>query len=635
MHRLVKAAACVAAVTAIAVVASTTAMGGKGEVKVLRASAQGTLKAPQAKVGGVTKTFPTISDSTIVAAKAAIGAQDDRLEASDAQAGTALGLPDLGQTQSTIGCNGRQSLTNVRVNQDCTFRRQAEEEITVNPADPQNLIAGQNDSRVGFNQCGIDFSTDGGRHWGDMLPPFRQRFNDPAGDLTTPANKVNSISGDHGTLHTYDAASDPAVAVDSAGRAFFSCVVFDVNSNASGVFVTGSPAGAQGSFYSNVPSTGKAFMVVEDNGVTAFHDKEFIAADAFAGSPNRDNVYVTWTVFQSDKLGNFSQSPIYGSMSTDHAVTWSAPEQISGANPAVCNFGDTFDKKLNPNSCNFDQGSDPVVMPNGDLVVVFNNTNTPTVDAQQLAVHCSPSGSSTAGTAHFNCRAPSKVGDEVITGEPFCDFGRGPEQCVPGAFIRTNGFPRVALGKSGKLYTVWQDGRSGELDIQMATSSDGGATWSSTRQVNPDTGLDHYMPAVDVGQANGQDRVAVSYYRNERVPNEGTVPPDGFTPGRDPGTGALNADYVLAGAQDLTKPFAFTVLSPVFGAPNNPAQVGFNGDYSGIVVSGGITAHPIWSDTRNHDPFLAGSPNEEDVFTDGVSVPKGPGTPSTGVLGQS
>src|SRR6185295_11522052 len=167
--------------------------------------------------------------------------------------------------------------------------------------------------------------------------------------------------------------------------------------------------------------------------------------------------------------------------------------------------------------------------------------------------------------------------------------------------------------------------------VQMSMSTDGGLTWSPTTQVNPDSGLDHYMPAVDVAELGSKDRVAVSYYRNERVPNEQTVPPDGFTPGRDPGTGELNADYVLAGAQDLSKPFDFKVVSPVFGAPNNPAQVGFNGDYSGIVVSNGVIANPIWSDTRNTDPFLAGNPNEEDVFTDAVAVPKGPGTPATGV----
>jgi hypothetical protein len=58
--------------------------------------------------------------------------------------------------------------------QDCSLRRQAEEVIAINPTDPDNLIAGQNDSRIGFNHCGYDFSLDGGKTWGDMVPPFYQ-----------------------------------------------------------------------------------------------------------------------------------------------------------------------------------------------------------------------------------------------------------------------------------------------------------------------------------------------------------------------------------------------------------------------------------------------------------------------------
>jgi hypothetical protein len=45
------------------------------------------------------------------------------------------------------------------------LRRQAEEVIVVNPVDPDNLLAGQNDSRIGFNHCGYDFSNDGGKTW--------------------------------------------------------------------------------------------------------------------------------------------------------------------------------------------------------------------------------------------------------------------------------------------------------------------------------------------------------------------------------------------------------------------------------------------------------------------------------------
>src|SRR5207249_3662153 len=122
--------------------------------------------------------------------------------------------------------------------------------------------------------------------------------------------------------------------------------------------------------------------------------------------------------------------------------------------------------------------SDPIVLPNGDLVVVFINGNT-TVNNQQLAVSCHPAGRTPNGTARLNCGPPTKVGDDVGVGEPQCNFGRGPEECIPGAFIRTNDFPRVAVNRAnGNLYVAWQDYRNGEFDIQLATSTNGGNTWS-------------------------------------------------------------------------------------------------------------------------------------------------------------
>jgi hypothetical protein len=647
----------------------------RGEGLIARQAAQGSLRAPVLQIhhaNGTTTTrrVPFLSASTVQAAEDAVGvsAQDERLEGADAKEDASdAGFPSVGAAEGTVGCSerdrggrdhGNDGGRNVRVNQDCTFRRQAEEEITYNPANTSNLVAGQNDSRVGFNQCGIDFTLDRGRHFGDMLPPFRQRTNHPeemGPNSTNPNN--NTIAGDDGTGHTYDAGSDPAVAVDSHGRAFFSCVVFDIASNASGVYVTQSPQGADGSFYFNIPDApDKRFMAVEDNSPLVFHDKNFIAADRFARSPNRDNVYLTWTVFKfSPDCGDnppsdvpeFCSSPIFGTMSTDHGITWSTPEEISGTSPALCFFGDGFDPSADPNDCNNDQGSDPVVLPNGDLQVIFNNGNTAAdnPNIQQLGVHCAPRGSSSAGTAHLNCAAPAKVGDDVIAGEPACDFGRGPEECVPGPFIRTNDFPRITTEntQNNHLDAVWQDYRNGEFDIQLARSTDGGRTWTQAGTLNPDNGLDHYMPAVDQSPSRG-DRIGASYYRSQRVPNEdGNVlapcSPDGSVPKNADscaGVAKGNSDYVLAGGTGANTPFAFRVLSPVF-APPDGVQAGFNGDYSGITINRGTTAHPIWSDTRNADPFTPanGVVHDEDVFTDSVSLPNGKGRRGVGRLGSN
>ncbi len=571
--------------------------------------------------------LPFLSGGLLRAAAEAAGtgvsAAGERVEAADGDR-TSTVRADVAIQPNALGCRNRNTDGDVRVNQDCTFRRQAEEDITHNPVNPANLLGGQNDSRVGYNQCGIDYSLDNGRTWGDLLPPFRQKINFPHGEAATAADpNRHTILGGPGTLHTYDAGSDPTVAFDSAGRGFFSCVAFDVASNASLLYVTTSPRGAGGSYFYNLAATDRRFVVAEDNSPLAFHDKNFITADAHKTSPNRDNVYVTWTVFRFNAAGAYQRSSIYGSMSTDHGFTWSTPEEISGVSRKLCSFGNAFNPKLNPHACNFDQGSDPITMPNGDLVVTFNNSNTTTADQQQLAVSCRPRGRSTAGTAHFNCTAPSKVGDDIVTGQPRCDFGRGPEECVPGPYIRTNDFPRIgASDANGNVYVSWQDYRNGEYDIQLARSSDGGRSWSSTSTVNPDRGLDHYMPAVDVAEAAG-DRIGVSYYRSERVRNENRTPEDGFVPGRDAGVQARMSDYVIAGGTGLATPYNFVRISPRF-APPDGLQIGFNGDYSGLTINVGTQAHPIWSDTRNANPDpVNGVVHDEDVFSTSVGLPAG------------
>src|SRR5204863_7114555 len=147
----------------------------------------------------------------------------------------------------------------------------AEEIIKFNPADPNNLIAGMNDGRIGFNHCAFAWSTDAGRSWGDGTPPFWARLNVNPPDHT--------VAGGAPTLHTYDFASDPIVAVDSAGRTFFGCIVGDIFDFANGLLVTEGPDFAKGSFYNTVPSLASAFVVTEDNNTAIAHDKPFLTAD--------------------------------------------------------------------------------------------------------------------------------------------------------------------------------------------------------------------------------------------------------------------------------------------------------------------------------------------------------------------
>jgi hypothetical protein len=592
------------------------------------ALADGRLRPAVLHVNGGTKQLPSISGGIVAALQ-------------EAQARSAGGVSALagvkGAQVDSLGCDGRAGVRNVRVNQECTYRRQAEEHIAYNPADPSNLVAGMNDSLTGWNLTSLDFSLDGGRHWGAIsTAPFGYRLNAPD-DLLPTADDPNrhTIAGGAGTLHRYDACSDPYMTFDSQGRAFYTCVGFDIADNASLIFAVPSPVWAKASYFDQVyppfglieGTTGREHIIAEDNSAKAFADGPKIRADAYVGSPNQDNVYETWTNFDqscpADTFG-YCESPIYASMSTDHGFTWSTPQRISGRNAAICDFGDTFNPDLNPNNCNFNGHSDPQVLPNGDVVVSFENGNTPTVNQQFLAVHCHPTGSSTAGTADMNCGGPHKIANQIVAGAPGCDFGRGPEQCIPGAFIRApiETAQRLSVNQTnGYLFDTWYDYRAGEFDIWMSRSKDGGITWSDPRRVNPDTGTDHYFAAVDVGEAGAASHVGVSYYRTARIPNENDTPENGFAPG-DPGVADRLSDYVLAGGYNLATPFDFDVLTPRF-APPDGIQAGFNGDYSGLAVIGAASAHPIWSDTRVHipDPAFDHGTVDEDVYTDRVTLP--------------
>ena len=181
---------------------STTAIPAAAKDGIAKRAAKGDLKpailtTQTASGQTIQKQMPFLSDSTIISAKAALNGEDeDKDVAADAAAGGDFGLSGSTSTGSgpgALGCSSRdKGKGNKRVNQDCTFRRQAEESIAFNPANPVQLNAGQNDSRVGFNQCGIDFSTDNGEHWGDMLPPFRQRFNSPGMGVGLASNRLTA-----------------------------------------------------------------------------------------------------------------------------------------------------------------------------------------------------------------------------------------------------------------------------------------------------------------------------------------------------------------------------------------------------------------------------------------------------------
>ncbi|HEV8174527.1 MAG TPA: hypothetical protein VGP91_12860, partial [Actinoplanes sp.] len=122
---------------AVATTAALTVQptSSSAEPSVPQRIAAGTLKPAFVKVGDGIKRMPFLS-----------AGRTELLTNAQATTKALRAAPNSpGIAVKSAGCADRTGGRNVRVNQDCTFRRQAEEHIAVDPNDPKNLVAGMND----------------------------------------------------------------------------------------------------------------------------------------------------------------------------------------------------------------------------------------------------------------------------------------------------------------------------------------------------------------------------------------------------------------------------------------------------------------------------------------------------------
>jgi hypothetical protein len=514
--------------------------------------------------------------------------------------------------QSAPGTQGCQNVyagnpSNTRVNQDCSLRRQAEEVIAINPNNPSNFVAGQNDSRIGFNHCGYDWSFDGGQTWGDQIPPFWQ---------------FQLLDG-----HTSDACSDPTATFDAQGNVYVGGVFFDVASDANAFLVMKSNAPIGGAYY-HTPVTGPfqqyldlpPGVVANDAGPDIFNDKEYIVADAHPASPKVNNVYATWTRFNANTgEGVGSNSPIFFSQSTNGGVTWSPGVEINGSNSAICTV---FSGENDPFACDQDQGSDPIVGPDGTIYVTFGNGNTPVSGVNQILFVKCPAGNDCSNAASWS--QPVKVND-LVDNHPTgpspegCPAGR---QCLPPNGYRVPEFTSISLSvdNRGTLFTVWADFRNGgppcvgpassatppcDNDVFFSASTNGGATWGAAVNVAPASKFGataQWQPWSGVS-TDGRS-LWIAYYDR----SYGNCEFDGCN------------DITLARvrrsatSRTITYTRITTASMPNLTPANNPAQAGFLGDYMWVAVDSTGRPHVVWSDTRGLNNTV-----EEDIYYATVS----------------
>jgi hypothetical protein len=158
---------------------------------------------------------------------------------------------------------------------------------------------------------------------------------------------------------------------------------------------------------------------------------------------------------------------------------------------------------------------------------------------------------------------------------------------APAPFRVGNGLPEPAIDpQTGDLYAVWEDSRfSGQDEVAITRSTNGGATWSAPKRVSTPGGP-AFTPTVAVtnsGQAGQAGTVGVTYYQLG-ASSSGSSPTT-YLIKRISATAAGDTSSVDTGVP------ATSVLGP-FNMLDAPFAGGyFTGDYEALLTTGsGATA---------------------------------------------
>jgi hypothetical protein len=403
---------------------------------------------------------------------------------------------------------------------------QNEPSIAFNPSNPQHLVAGANDQLATRDWLGVYTSSDGGLTWTNGLIP------------TT------------GNLTGFLEASDPAVSFSQNEILYYSGVAFNVqrgNPVEGTIFVSKSTDGGSSFPLTTIVTAGSTKI----GGI--FNDKPYLAVDETTG-PFAGRVYVSWTRFAS-------------AQTSDIMVAYSN------------NGGSSFSFSIHPVSSSLlNQGSVPVVGPDGTLYVVWNDL----LNFQIMVAK------SVDGGVSFS--SPVVVSSIVPLPQP--------PNFLANSFFRVNSNPTAAADDTNRnLYVAWADHRSGYANILSSRSLDAGVTWSKPIRVNDDTTTnDHFFPWMTVSHG----LISIDFY-DRRL---------------DPRNRLIDVFY----AESADGGVSFSPNLRVTDQQSDPGTLSFIGDYIGI-ASNGTLAHPVWTDLRYVSSI---NPLNEDIFTEGRRVNRPP-----------
>jgi hypothetical protein len=410
--------------------------------------------------------------------------------------------------------------------------------VDVNPADEDNVIGDWQQDRYsngGARGNRSAFSLDGGQTW--TIPPVSTAPD------TGQAKFSRCTGGNAANGGDFERATDPWVSISPDGTAHQ--VALSINdSNVNNAILTSRSFDMGRNWEDPV-------VVKFDDNPTVFNDKETLTAD-----PHDSNfVYVTWQRIVSPNERASSRAAINAAVF--RSLAWFARSDNGGASY------DVVKPIFNPGAFNQTIGNQIVVLPNGDLVMLFNlilNTGPRQNRGFTAAVMRSTDRGDTWS-------APIRI-DRMFT-----DGVRDP---ADGHDVRTGDIlPQIAVDEnSGALYVVWQDDRfTGQEQIAFSSSTDGGRTWSPTQRISRVGGVNQaFTPTVRVAD---DGTIGVQHY-DFRNDDPETTPP-------------LTTDVWLLRSEDGGDSWTEErVGNTSFDMTIAPDALGyFVGDYAGLDFAGG------------------------------------------------